>query len=62
MTSALKEGGLGGIFATHHNHLSDLEINPIMVRAQGGRTAAVDVRMVQRWPARFCQADENEHP
>ncbi len=29
-------------------HLSDMEINPIMVRAQGGGVAAVDVRLVRK--------------
>ena len=36
--------GLSEIFAAHRNHLSDMEINPIMVRAQGSGVAAVDVR------------------
>jgi acyl-CoA synthetase (NDP forming) len=40
--------GLGDIFAAHRNELSDMEINPIMVRAQGGGVAAVDVRMVRK--------------
>ena len=40
--------GLSEIFAAHRNHLSDLEINPIMVRAQGGGIAAVDVRLVKK--------------
>jgi acetyltransferase len=40
--------GLGELFAAHRNQLSDMEINPIMVRAQGGGVAAVDVRMVRR--------------
>ena len=39
--------GLSEIFAAHSNHLSDMEINPIMVRAQGGGVAAVDVRLVR---------------
>jgi succinyl-CoA synthetase beta subunit len=30
------------------NHLTDMEINPIMVRAQGGGVAAVDVRLVHK--------------
>jgi succinyl-CoA synthetase beta subunit len=38
--------GVSNIFAAHHDHLSDLEINPLMVRAQGGGVAAVDVRIV----------------
>jgi succinyl-CoA synthetase beta subunit len=40
--------GLSDIFAAHRNHLSDLEINPIMVRAQGGGVAAVDIRVIKR--------------
>ena len=40
--------GLADIFADHRNHLSDMEINPIMVRAQGGGVAAVDVRLVHK--------------
>ncbi|HXV48031.1 MAG TPA: acetate--CoA ligase family protein [Candidatus Binatia bacterium] len=40
--------GLGDIFAAHRNELSDMEINPIMVRAQGGGVAAVDVRLVRK--------------
>ena len=40
--------GLSDIFAAHRNHLSDMEINPIMVRAQGGGVAAVDVRLVRK--------------
>ncbi|MBM4298594.1 MAG: acetate--CoA ligase family protein, partial [Deltaproteobacteria bacterium] len=40
--------GLSEIFAAHRNHLSDMEINPIMVRAQGGGVAAVDVRLVRQ--------------
>jgi acetyltransferase len=40
--------GLGDIFAAHRNELSDMEINPIMVRAQGGGVAAVDVRIVRK--------------
>jgi len=40
--------GLSDIFAAHRNHLSDMEINPILVRAQGGGVAAVDVRLVRR--------------
>jgi len=37
--------GLSDIFAAHRNHLTDLEINPLMVRAQGRGLAAVDVRL-----------------
>jgi hypothetical protein len=40
--------GLADIFAAHRNHLSDMEINPIMVRAQRRGVAAVDVRLVRR--------------
>jgi len=40
--------GLSEIFAAHRDHLSDMEINPIMVREQGKGAAAVDVRMVRR--------------
>ncbi len=40
--------GLGDFFSTQRNHLSDMEINPIMVRAEGGGVAAVDVRLVRK--------------
>jgi len=40
--------GLSDIFAAHHNFLSDMEINPIMVRAKGGGVAAVDVRLIRK--------------
>jgi len=40
--------GLSDIFAAHRDHLSDMEINPIMVRAQGRGAAAVDVRLVRK--------------
>jgi acetyltransferase len=40
--------GLSDIFAAHRNHISDFEINPLMVRAQGGGVAAVDVRLVRK--------------
>ena len=40
--------GLSNIFLAHRNHLSDLEINPIMVRAQGRGALAVDVRLVRK--------------
>ena len=40
--------GLSNIFAAHRNHLSDMEINPIMVREQGKGAAAVDVRLVRK--------------
>jgi acetate---CoA ligase (ADP-forming) len=40
--------GLSDIFAAHRNHLSDMEINPLMVREQGRGVAAVDVRLVRK--------------
>jgi succinyl-CoA synthetase beta subunit len=40
--------GLADIFAAHRDHLTDMEINPLMVRAQGGGVAAVDVRLVRK--------------
>jgi succinyl-CoA synthetase beta subunit len=40
--------GLSDIFAVHRDHLSDMEINPIMVQAQGRGVAAVDVRLVRK--------------
>ncbi len=40
--------GLSDIFAAHRAHVSDLEINPLMVRAQGNGVAAVDVRLIKR--------------
>jgi len=40
--------GLSEIFAAYREHLSDLEINPIMVREQGKGAAAVDVRLVRK--------------
>jgi acetyltransferase len=40
--------GVSDIFAAHCNHLTDFEINPLMVRAEGGGVAAVDVRLVRR--------------
>jgi acyl-CoA synthetase (NDP forming) len=40
--------GLSNIFAAHREHLSDLEINPIMVRAQSEGVAAVDVRLIRK--------------
>ena len=41
--------GLSGLFAAHRAHLSDLEINPLMVKEAGAGVAAVDVRIV-RYP------------
>jgi acetyltransferase len=40
--------GLSEIFIAHRDHLSDLEINPIMVRGQGQGAVAVDVRLVRK--------------
>ena len=40
--------GLAEIFATYRDHLSDLEFNPIMLRALGQGLAAVDVRMIRK--------------
>jgi hypothetical protein len=40
--------GLSDIFLNYRNHLSDLEFNPIMLRAQGQGLAAVDVRMIRK--------------
>ncbi len=40
--------GLSEIFAAHRDHLSDMEINPIMVREQERGAAAVDVRLVRK--------------
>lgn len=40
--------GVAEIFAAHRDHLADLEINPIMVRALGQGAAAVDVRLVRK--------------
>jgi acyl-CoA synthetase (NDP forming) len=40
--------GLSDIFTVHRDHLSDMEINPIMVQTQGRGVAAVDVRLVRK--------------
>ena len=40
--------GVSEIFAAYRHHLSDMEINPFMVRAQGEGAAAVDVRLVRK--------------
>jgi acetyltransferase len=40
--------GLSDIFVAYRDHLSDLEFNPIMLRAEGQGLAAVDVRMIQK--------------
>jgi acetate---CoA ligase (ADP-forming) len=40
--------GLSDIFLTYRDHLSDLEFNPIMLRAQKAGLAAVDVRIIRK--------------
>ncbi|MBK19242.1 MAG: hypothetical protein CMM52_10460 [Rhodospirillaceae bacterium] len=40
--------GLSDIFAQYRNHLADLEVNPIIVGAEGEGVRAVDVRPVWR--------------
>lgn len=40
--------GLGRVFMDHREHLADLEVNPLIVRAKGKGVAAVDVRPVRR--------------
>ena len=40
--------GLSDIFLNYRNQLSDLEFNPIMLRAQGQGLAVVDVRMIRK--------------
>jgi acetyltransferase len=40
--------GLSDIFLAYRDQLSDLEFNPIMLRAQGQGLAAVDVRMIRK--------------
>ena len=40
--------GLSGIFLDHRGRLSDLEVNPVMVLAEGEGVRAVDVRPVRR--------------
>ena len=40
--------GLSKIFVDHRSHLSDLEINPLMVREEGSGVAAVDVRVINK--------------
>jgi hypothetical protein len=40
--------GLSNIFLNYRNLLSDLEFNPIMLRAEGQGLAAVDVRMIRK--------------
>ncbi len=40
--------GVAELFAAQREHLSDFEINPLMVRPEGQSVAAVDVRLVRR--------------
>ena len=40
--------GLSNLFAAHRGHLSDLEINPLIVKEEGAGVGAVDVRMVEK--------------
>ena len=40
--------GLSDLFAAHREFVSDFEINPLMVRAEGQGAAAVDVRVVKK--------------
>ena len=40
--------GLGKVFLRHRENLSDLEVNPLIVREKGKGVAAVDVRPVRR--------------
>jgi acetyltransferase len=40
--------GLSDIYLDHRHHLSDLEINPLMVLAEGEGVRAVDLRPVRR--------------
>ena len=39
--------GLSGLFAAHRAHLTDLEINPLIVKEEGAGVVAVDVRMIR---------------
>ena len=39
--------GISDLFATHRAHLSDLEVNPLIVKEAGAGVAAVDVRLVR---------------
>jgi acetate---CoA ligase (ADP-forming) len=39
--------GLSDIFSAYREHLSDLEFNPIMLRAEGQGLAVIDVRMIR---------------
>jgi len=40
--------GLSRLFADHRPWLSDLEINPLIVLAEGQGARAVDVRLVRK--------------
>ncbi|MPY69054.1 MAG: hypothetical protein GEU92_03095 [Alphaproteobacteria bacterium] len=40
--------GLSDIFLAHRNHLADLEVNPLIVLAEGAGVRAVDVRPVAK--------------
>lgn len=40
--------GMSALFAAHRSHLSDLEVNPLIVREAGAGVAAVDVRVVRK--------------
>jgi acetyltransferase len=40
--------GIGKLFAVYREHLSDFEINPLIVRAEGQGAVAVDVRLVRK--------------
>jgi len=40
--------GVSELFAAQRDHLSDFEINPLMVRPEGQGVAAVDVRLVRK--------------
>jgi acetyltransferase len=40
--------GVSELFAAHREHLSDFEINPLMVRAEGQGAVAVDARVVRK--------------
>jgi succinyl-CoA synthetase beta subunit len=40
--------GLSRLFATYRSCLSDMEINPLIVKEEGAGVAAVDVRMIKK--------------
>jgi acetyltransferase len=40
-------GGLSEVFAAHRSYVSDLEINPLVVREAGSGVAAVDVKIIR---------------